>query len=69
MIKPSIYILIFRGHIILRHLVGVDFSLLIVFCMFDPVHDAGLKSVSFLDQLVNAFGVGDLNIRQSLQVS
>src|ERR1700730_12324669 len=48
-------------------LVGSHFSFVGIGCVFYALHDFSLKGVAFLEQFVNAFRTGFLNMRQSLQ--
>lgn len=58
-----LFIQIFAGYIILRHFASSHFPFAAVASFFDSRHHSGLKRVAFLDQLVNAFGVGTFNVR------
>src|ERR1700736_5581506 len=51
----------------LRTLVGSHFSLVGVRCVFDAFHHFSLERIPFLEQFVNAFRAGALDVRQSLQ--
>jgi len=58
---------ILRQILFLRTLVGSHFSLIGIGSVFYALHDFSLESVTFLEQFINAFRTGALDIRQSLQ--
>jgi len=64
--RLSVFILIFFRHVILRHLVCMDLPLLIVLCIFDTLHDAGLERIPFLEQLVDTFRISAFSVAQPL---
>jgi hypothetical protein len=44
----SVFVEVFFGHVVLRHLMRVNFSLFIVFSVLDTCYDSGFESVPFL---------------------
>lgn len=60
---------IFFGHVVFRHFVGVDFARAIVVGCFDPGHCFGLEGIALFDQLVNAFRVHGLDVREALKIA
>src|SRR5260370_381352 len=64
-----LFIQIFAGNIILRHLVRANFLLISVPSVFHARHYVGLERVSFLEQLVDTLRIRTLDAGQPLQIS
>src|SRR5207244_9368306 len=60
-----LFIQIFAGNVILRHLVRENFLLISVPSVFHARHYVGLERVSFLEQLVNTLRIRTLDAGQS----
>src|SRR5579862_8087406 len=65
----SILIQVFVGNIVLRHFVGVNFPFVGVIGVFDASDCVCFEGVPFVKQLVDAFRICTLDVRQSLQVA
>ena len=61
-----VFVEILLRHVVLRHLVRVDFSLLIVLNVLHTGHDISLESIPFLEQLVDTLRISALNVAQPL---
>jgi len=66
--QRSVFVQVFLGYVILRHLVGVHFLLFAVLDVFDTRYDISLKRVPFLEQFADTFRIGAFNVAQPLQV-
>src|SRR5712692_6603377 len=64
-----LFIQIFAGNIVLRHLVRANFLLISVPGVFDARHYVGLERVSFIEQLVDTLRIRTFDAGQSLQIS
>src|SRR5438445_4580617 len=64
-----LFVQIFAGNIILRHLVRANFLLISVPGVFDARHYVGLERVSFIEQLVDTLRIRTFDAGQSLQIS
>jgi hypothetical protein len=65
--RPSVFPEILGQIFFLRTLMGSHFPLVGIRGVFYALHHFSLESVAFLEQFVDAFRIGALNIRQSLQ--
>jgi hypothetical protein len=63
-----ISIQVFRRHIVLRDLFGVNFSHVRIGCIFYAADYFGLKGLTFLDQFFDALRACFGDARQSLRV-
>ncbi len=52
-----IFIQIFLGHVILRHLVGMDFLPFVIVGLLDACNRFRLKGVPFFEQFIDAFRI------------
>src|SRR6266566_9461975 len=64
-----LFVQMFAGNIVLRHLMRANFLLISVPGVFHALHYVSLKRVSFLEQLVDTLRIRTFDAGQSLQVS
>jgi hypothetical protein len=65
----SVFVEIFFGHIILGKLAGMNLAFVSIVGLLDACYNAGFKRVPLFEQLIDALGIGTLDIGQSLQVA
>jgi hypothetical protein len=64
-----VFVQILARHVILWHLVGVDFLLVGVVGSLHTANHVGLERVPFLEQFVDALRIRGFEVGQSLQIS
>lgn len=64
-----IFVQILLGHVILGHLMRVDFPLAKVVGFFNAGHDSRLERVAFFKQLVDTLRINTFSAGQTLQIS
>jgi len=52
--RNLIFIQIFAGHVIFRHLVGMNFLFVVISRVFHTRYDVSFEGVSFFNQLLDA---------------
>jgi hypothetical protein len=67
--RQLVLVQILTGDIVLWDFMGLDFFHILIVCLLDTRHSAGLNNVSFLDQFVDALRIRLFPPGQPLQVS
>jgi len=63
------FVEILSGYVILENFAGADFLSIRVVGVFDAGNYARLKSISFFEEFIDAFGVRSLQVRQALKIT